>query len=70
MRPKNIQVELTVEEIEALGGAILLAKQAAFGYPLDKMAEQIVNERNVELISVGVKLGNVLRAVKMGDVGI
>ena len=69
MRPKNIQVELTVDEIVAISGTILMAKQAAYGYALDTTAIRVVNENNENLIAVGVKLGNVLRAIEMGDVG-
>jgi hypothetical protein len=70
MREKTVQIELTTDEIVAISGAILIAKQAAFGYELDEMGLQIVNDKQEELKSVSIKMSNVLRFIKMGRVGI
>jgi hypothetical protein len=70
MRTRPIQIELTTNEIVAISAAILIAKQAVFGYELDQMATQMVINQNEDLVSAGVKLGNVLRALQMGDMGV
>jgi len=70
MREKTVQIELTTDEIVAISGAVLISKQAAYGYPLDEMALQIVKYKHEELKSVSIKMSNVLRFIKMGKVGI
>lgn len=70
MRTKPIQVELTIDEIIAISGAVLIAKQVMFGYDLDKSALEIINEKKTDLNTVSVKLGNVLRTIQLGEIGI
>ena len=70
MRPLRIQVELTDDEVLAISGAILIAKQSVFGHALDKTAMLIVNDNTEHLDTASIKFAKAIRVLKTGWCGV